>query len=236
MERWRDGEMERWRGSEDKLLPPSAWPASLIHPFCPHRAPFPRGLSTLYLLLPPSVVPRTMPGTINGLGGPEQDAHLPVPSRFDNLAKEDTADIFDGLVEEADDEDGIRGPLAVDCPLYSASTGSSISSVVEKRKVLGSIWKVYPNANAQQVWVDLCKSEATAFRTCKAFLKFYLASSKKKRLTLGPEEYVIERAVKSARSLNAFWKSLIAAADAEVLATRGGRAQQLQRQTSPARV
>ena len=80
------------------------------------------------------------------------------------------------------------------------------------------IWKSFPNANPEQVWVDLCKNDPTVFRICKAFLKYYVASSKKRRLTLGPEEYVVEKAMKSARSLNAFWKALIAAADTEVLA------------------
>lgn len=37
------------------------------------------------------------------------------------------------------------------------------------------------------------------------------------RLVLGPEEEVEERAIKSSRSFNTFWKSLIAAADAEIL-------------------
>jgi hypothetical protein len=81
-----------------------------------------------------------------------------------------------------------------------------------------SIRKHYPNANSEQVWVDLCKNNATAICIVKAFLKNYVASSKKKRLTLGPKEYIMEKAVKLARLLNAFWTALIAAADIEVLA------------------
>lgn len=37
------------------------------------------------------------------------------------------------------------------------------------------------------------------------------------RLVLGPEEEVEERAIKLSKSLITFWKSLIAAADAEIL-------------------
>lgn len=46
-----------------------------------------------------------------------------------------------------------------------------------------SIRQAYPNANPRQVWVDLCENHAAAFRIVKAFLKFYIASSNKKRLT-----------------------------------------------------
>lgn len=63
--------------------------------------------------------------------------------------------------------------------------------------VFRSIRKVHPKAKSEQVWIDLCKNDATAFRI---FLEFYIVSSKKMQLTLGPEEYVMERAVKPARS------------------------------------
>ncbi|KAJ2898905.1 hypothetical protein MKZ38_003589 [Zalerion maritima] len=138
----------------------------------------------------------------DGLEGYEQEIPLQIPSRFDNLFKEDTADIFDDLVVESDSEDA-----EADSPSIAPATERQRNRAFrawKHPKFWGSIWKAYPNANAEQVWVDLCKNDPTAFRICKAFLKFY--------------EYVMERAVKSARSLNAFWKSLIAAADAEVLA------------------
>ena len=108
------------------------------------------------------------------------------------------------------------------CLIIPCTAGSPVPPVHESlsnnRIFIRSIRKVYPNANPDQVWVDLCKNDATAFRIVKAFLKFYVVSSKQEWLTLGPKEHVIERAVKSARSLNAFWKALIAAADTEVLA------------------
>lgn len=46
------------------------------------------------------------------------------------------------------------------------------------------------------------------------FLTLYVKFSMRKRLTIGPDEYVQERAVKT------FWKVLIAGADAQVLLPR----------------
>jgi hypothetical protein len=69
-------------------------------------------------------------------------------------------------------------------------------------------------ADHNHVWVDLCRGSSIAIQQCKTFLELHV---KRKRLTLGPEEFIIEPAIKSSRSLNAFWKSLIAGADAEVL-------------------
>lgn len=70
---------------------------------------------------------------------------------------------------------------------------------------------------SDQVWVDLCKGDAAAIQICKAFLEIHVEKSKSMRVVLGPEEEVEEQAIKSSRSLNTFWKSLIAEADAKVL-------------------
>ena len=77
--------------------------------------------------------------------------------------------------------------------------------------------RFHPGVDHDQVWVDLCRDDAGARRYCTAFLKTYVKCSERKRLVLGPEEYVREKTVKSSRSLNTVWKSLIAAADAKVL-------------------
>ncbi|KAK5342333.1 hypothetical protein LTR98_003127 [Exophiala xenobiotica] len=70
-------------------------------------------------------------------------------ARFDGLSKEDTADIFDDLVEcDGEDESEVHSP--------------SITPTTERQrnrpfrpwkhpKFCESIWKVYPNANAHQV-------------------------------------------------------------------------------------
>lgn len=61
------------------------------------------------------------------------------------------------------------------------------------------------------------KEDDAAKNHCKKFLRFYVKASKRKRLTLGPEEFVIEQAVTKCRTVNTFWKALIAGADAEYL-------------------
>ncbi|KAK0629189.1 hypothetical protein B0T17DRAFT_615001 [Bombardia bombarda] len=75
----------------------------------------------------------------------------------------------------------------------------------------------HPEVDVDHVWVDLCRGDGTAIQYCKAFLQLYVENSTYMRVVLGPEEEVEDRAIKSSRSLNTFWKSLIAAADAEVL-------------------
>jgi hypothetical protein len=75
----------------------------------------------------------------------------------------------------------------------------------------------HPNVDADQVWVDLCRGDATAMQYCKSFLHVYVETSTYRRARLDDREEIYEQAVKSSRSLNTFWKSLIAAADAEVL-------------------
>lgn len=77
--------------------------------------------------------------------------------------------------------------------------------------------RFHPKVDPDQLWVDLCQNDFNAKRYCMAFLKLYVKCSVRKRLTLGPEEYIEETAVKSCRSLNTVWKALIAAADSNVL-------------------
>ena len=75
----------------------------------------------------------------------------------------------------------------------------------------------HPDVDADQVWVDLCRGDANAMQFCKSFLQVYVETSTYQRVVLDDREEVEERAIKSSRSLNTFWKSTIAAADAEVL-------------------
>jgi len=75
----------------------------------------------------------------------------------------------------------------------------------------------HPGIDADQVWVDLCRSDATAMQYCRSFLQVYVLTSVRQRVVLDDREEFEERTIKSSRSLNTFWKSLIAAADAEVL-------------------
>ena len=75
----------------------------------------------------------------------------------------------------------------------------------------------HPKVDRKQVWVDLVYSLPDAMRLCKAFLRVYVDVSTRVQVTLGPEEEVVVQAVRSSRSLNTFWKSLIAAADAAFL-------------------
>ena len=72
-----------------------------------------------------------------------------------------------------------------------------------------------------EFWTDAVKEDDTAKDHCKKFLRLYVKASKRKRLTLGPEEFVMEQGVKTCRTVNAFWKALIAAADAEYLSSKG---------------
>ncbi|KAL8936817.1 MAG: hypothetical protein Q9211_004005 [Gyalolechia sp. 1 TL-2023] len=138
-------------------------------------------------------------------------------SRFDNVSEEDTFDIFDRLLE-SNSEDGDEADSPSIALTTSRQRDRALKAWHHPSNIPFIIMRVVPNANPEQVWVDLCKNDAAAFRIVKACLKFYVGSSKEKRPTLDPEEYVMEKAVKSARSLNAFWKALIAAADVEVLA------------------
>ena len=55
----------------------------------------------------------------------------------------------------------------------------------------------------------------------EAFLQTCIDHSKTTRVVLGPVEAAEERAIESSRSLKAFWKSLMAAAVAEILAPIG---------------
>ena len=76
----------------------------------------------------------------------------------------------------------------------------------------------HPTVDADQVWVDLCREDATAMQYFKSFLQVYVETSVYQRVVLDDDrEEVEERSIKSSRSLNTFWKSLIAAADAEIL-------------------
>jgi len=80
--------------------------------------------------------------------------------------------------------------------------------------------EVHPTVDPNQVWVDLCREDATAMQYCKTFLQIYVETSIYQRVLLDDaddREEVEERSIKSSRSLNSFWKSLIAAADAEIL-------------------
>lgn len=63
----------------------------------------------------------------------------------------------------------------------------------------------------------MVKEDEAAKGHCKKFLRLYVKASKRKRLVLGPEESVVEQGVKACRTVNTFWKALIAAADAEYL-------------------
>ncbi len=75
----------------------------------------------------------------------------------------------------------------------------------------------HQGVDADHVWVDLCRGDAVAMQYCKAFLQTYVANSMTTRVVLGPEEEVVERRIKSSRSLNTFLKSTIAAAHANIL-------------------
>lgn len=75
----------------------------------------------------------------------------------------------------------------------------------------------HPEVDADHVWGDLCRGDGAAIQYCKAFIQLYVENSTYMRVVLGPEEEVEDKTIRSSRSLNTFWKSLIAAADAEVL-------------------
>ncbi|KAL6303822.1 hypothetical protein BKA93DRAFT_826249 [Sparassis latifolia] len=80
--------------------------------------------------------------------------------------------------------------------------------------------EVHPTVDPNQVWVDLCRQDATAMQYCKTFLQIHVETFIYQRVLLddadGREE-IEEWSIKSSRSLNTFWKSLIAAADDEIL-------------------
>ncbi|THH17294.1 hypothetical protein EW146_g3486 [Bondarzewia mesenterica] len=80
--------------------------------------------------------------------------------------------------------------------------------------------EVHPTVDPNQVWVDLCREDTTAMQYCKTFLQIYIETSIYQCILLdnadGREE-VEEQSIKSSRSLNTFWKLLIAAADDEIL-------------------
>ncbi|KAF8331936.1 uncharacterized protein EI90DRAFT_3289180 [Cantharellus anzutake] len=67
---------------------------------------------------------------------------------------------------------------------------------------------VHPTVDSKQVWVDLCREDATAVQYCKTFLQICVESSVHERVLLddadGREE-VKEQSIKSCRSLNTFW-------------------------------
>jgi len=77
--------------------------------------------------------------------------------------------------------------------------------------------EVHPTVHPNQVWVDLCREDATAMQYCKTFLQIYVETSVYQHVLLDDREEVEEWSIKSSRLLNSFWKSLIAAADAEIL-------------------
>ncbi|MCJ1427075.1 hypothetical protein MMC29_004978 [Sticta canariensis] len=75
----------------------------------------------------------------------------------------------------------------------------------------------HAGVNADNVWVDLCRGCPVAIQHCCTFLEVHVEVAKVTRVVLDEREEVEEQAIKSARSLNTFWKTLIAAADAEIL-------------------
>ncbi|GBE88644.1 hypothetical protein SCP_1400490 [Sparassis crispa] len=101
-----------------------------------------------------------------------------------------------------------------------------IAKLTEKQRCRAlAIWnewmnEVHPTVDPNQVWVDLCRQDATAMQYCKTFLQIHVETSVYQHVLLddadGREE-IEERSIKSSRSLNTFWKSLIAAADDEIL-------------------
>ncbi|RYC59464.1 hypothetical protein CHU98_g6760, partial [Xylaria longipes] len=133
-------------------------------------------------------------------------------SRPGAVSKEHAAKVFQGHAPVTG-ADGNAQSLRK--PKIAKSTGA------QRDRAL-TIWGDYmheyhPEVDVDHVWVDLCRGDGTAIQYCRAFLQVYVENSTYMRVVLGPEEEVEDRTIKSSRSLNTFWKSLIAAADAEVL-------------------
>ncbi|KAI0402513.1 hypothetical protein F4802DRAFT_599947 [Xylaria palmicola] len=130
--------------------------------------------------------------------------------RFDHISEDEAAEVFKDVIENAEASSDDSGKPV-------------IAKVTEKKRdrALGA-WKRYrtkfhKEPEPTEFWIDLCKGDFTAKVHCQAFLRLYVKASRRRRLTLGPEESVIEQGIKSCRTVNTFWKSLIAAADAEYL-------------------
>ena len=169
---------------------------------------------------------------------------LDIPSRFDNPSKEDTADVFDGL-QDSDGEDDFgfhsptpallqnvseielidRGrtqssesecttPMTCVCRSLPSFSKASLTGV----SLPGSSGRPFPMPTRIKSGLTCAKTTTLPFSSARPSSSTTSLPPKKKVLTLGPEEYVVEKAIESAKSLNAFLKALIAATDVLVLA------------------
>lgn len=92
-----------------------------------------------------------------------------------------------------------------------------------------------------QVWVWLAgediKDQESAMDYCRNFLIYFVKTSTKPQLVWGPEEQRDEQGLTTVTSVNTTWKSLIAAAQEQVLdrmASKTGRQLYLARRQGPA--
>lgn len=78
----------------------------------------------------------------------------------------------------------------------------------------------YPEIDPDQVWLDLCLDDDDAKGKIKIFLQYYIKSSGRWEVCLGPEEYSWQREITSAISVTEAWKCMVCEAHATVLAEK----------------
>ncbi|KAL1850467.1 hypothetical protein Daus18300_012881 [Diaporthe australafricana] len=120
---------------------------------------------------------------------------------------------------------------------FANGTSSDIRIVskgkkAQRERVLRT-WKefheeFYPDVDPDQVWVDLCLDKDDAKARIKIFLQYYIKSSGRWEVCLGPEEYSWQREITSAISVTEAWKCMVCEAHATVLYEKR-RAHPLQR-------
>jgi hypothetical protein len=72
-------------------------------------------------------------------------------------------------------------------------------------------------ADWEQVWIDFRNEKQSATRLLMTFLSQLVKNTRRKRIVLGPEEVIQERAIKHATTLQNIWVDLVSVADFEVM-------------------
>ena len=74
--------------------------------------------------------------------------------------------------------------------------------------------------STSEIVLGLLYDEKAAIKRCRTFLNYLVGTTVRRVLTLGPEEYRIEKSIKSITTVNNVWIRIMAEADRLILAER----------------
>ncbi|KAK7425950.1 hypothetical protein QQZ08_007532 [Neonectria magnoliae] len=88
------------------------------------------------------------------------------------------------------------------------------------RARISSAWKIFTetlSVDTNKLWLDLCEDSQPAARTFATFLQFYVQSSVKHKICLGPKEYEKVNTIGRACTIQDVWSCLVSMAQDNVL-------------------